>query len=145
MAKEIWKDIENYDGIYQISNFGRVKSLSRQTKSGKYKEIIKKPSLAGRGYYRLALCKNGKPKYYYIHRLVAKAFIPNPNNLPLVNHKDENKLNNNVNNLEWCDSEYNMNYGFCNIKKNISRAIYYCKQNGKNDIAEELEKIIKKI
>lgn len=98
---EIWKDIKGYEGLYQISNFGRVKSLKRMINKRRCEEIIKKPSLGGKGYYRLPLCKNGINKYYFIHRLVADAFIPNPENKPTVDHIDRNKINNYVNNLRW--------------------------------------------
>ena len=101
VMKEIWKDIKNFEGLYQISNLGNVKSLERKIKSRKCEEIIKVPSLAGKGYYRLPLCKNGKIKYYYIHRLVAETFINNTDNKPTVDHIDRNKLNNCVSNLRW--------------------------------------------
>lgn len=101
---EIWKEIENYPN-YQISNLGRVKSFWY----GKEK-ILKNCKDRG-GYLQVLLCKEGKIKHYLIHRLVAQAFIPNPNNLPQVNHKDENPKNNCVENLEWCDSSYNVNFG----------------------------------
>ena len=104
MKKEYWKPVVGYEGHYQVSNFGRVKSI----KFGK--EIILKQHIR-RGYYSVVLSKNGILKRYSVHRLVAEAFIDNTDNLPQVNHKDENKLNNSVDNLEWCDSEYNNNYG----------------------------------
>ena len=107
---EEWKDIKGYEGIYQISNKGRVKSLKFN------KENILIPVKQNRGYLFVNLCKNGKVKKYLIHRLVAEAFLPNPDNSPQVNHKDENKLNNNVENLEWCSNEYNINYGSRNEK-----------------------------
>lgn len=103
--KEIWKDIKNYEGHYQVSNLGRVKSI----KFGK--EIILKQQQCMDGYYYVNLSKNGIAKRYYVHRLVAEAFIDNSDNLPCVNHKDENKQNNVVSNLEWCTHEYNNNYG----------------------------------
>ena len=102
--EEIWKDKKDYEGLYQVSNCGRVKSI----KFGK--EIIMKQHIRGR-YYYVGLSKNGIVKKYSVHRLVAEAFIDNPDNLPQVNHKDENKLNNVVTNLEWCDAKYNTNYG----------------------------------
>ena len=122
--EEIWKDIEGYEGLYQISNMGRVKALK--------KGIIRKPRL-GRGYLYLNLCKNGMKKTFKIHRLVAKAFIPNPQNLKCVNHKDENKLNNVVYNLEWCTFKYNTNYG-TSLKRRAetqTRNIYQYDFNGK--------------
>lgn len=99
--KEIWKDIEGYEGLYQVSNYGNVKSMERTIYKRKCKTIMKTPSLSGKGYLKTSLCKNGKIKYAFIHRLVAQAFIPNPENKPTVDHIDRNKLNNNVNNLRW--------------------------------------------
>ena len=115
---EIWKDIEGYEGLYQISNKGRVKSLGNN-KNRKEKILSCKPN--NKGYLRVNLYKNGKKKHFSVHRLVAIAFIPNPNNLLEVNHKDENKENNHVKNLEWCTSEYNNNYGTHNERSSISR------------------------
>lgn len=112
-SREIWKDIIDYENLYQVSNYGRVKSLRRKVFNGKdfyYKEErILKANTDGR-YLCLTLVKNGRRKSFKIHRLVAEAFIPNPNNYPEVNHKDENKLNNCVNNLEWCSRRYNNIY-----------------------------------
>ena len=114
--KENWKDIEGYQGLYQISDKGRVKSLYFG------KERILKPGNNGQGYLHVILCKNGKMKYYKVHRLVCQTFIPNPNNLPEVNHKDENKENNSVHNLEWCSSKYNINYGTHNQRSAEKRS-----------------------
>lgn len=111
---EVWKDVEGYEGLYQVSNFGRIKSLSRfiNNRKGYYcKEKILKENITLKGYNRITLYKNTHPKSFFVHRLVAQAFIENPNKYFLVNHKDENKLNNCVSNLEWCDSKYNTNYG----------------------------------
>ena len=107
-----------YEGKYQVSNDGKVRSLNYK-RTGKTK--ILKQNTNKDGYKTLLLCKNGKVKAYYIHRLVAQAFIPNPNNYLIVNHKDENPANNHVSNLEWCNHEYNMNYG--TIKDRISEAM----------------------
>lgn len=115
---EIWKDIEGYEGLYQISNWGRVKSLN-YNRTGK--EGILKPIPTNNGYMIIGLYKNRKPNQYSIHRLVAQAFIPNPDNLPQVNHKDEDKSNNCVWNLEWCTAEYNMNYGTRNERSSENR------------------------
>lgn len=98
--KEIWKDIRDYEGIYEISNFGRVKREKKILKSSKN----------SMGYYLVSLSKNGKSKTYSIHRLVAETFIPNPSNFSCVNHKDENKENNKLDNLEWCTYQYNTTY-----------------------------------
>lgn len=123
--EEIFVDIKGYEGLYQISNLGRVKSLERQV-IGKYnsirtlKEFIMKPNIIKKGYLRIHLCKNGKMKHFLIHQLVASHFIPNPNNFKCVNHKDECKTNNCVENLEWCDIEYNNNYGTRNERLSVS-------------------------
>lgn len=116
MKKEIWKCIKGYEGLYQVSNFGRVRSLGRWVKGKNgsirfYRGRILKPGTNTFGYLFVNLFKNNKQKTITIHRLVAEAFIPNTDNLPMINHKDENKQNNNVNNLEWCTSSYNNNYG----------------------------------
>ena len=118
---EIWVDIKDYEGLYQVSNLGRIKTLPRikrnfnintkQLEEIVLPEKIRKPQLTKYGYYRVGLTKSHKQIYYSVHRLVAEAFIPNPENLPQINHKDENKLNNEINNLEWCTSKYNANYG----------------------------------
>lgn len=105
---EIWRDIAGYESLYQVSNKGRIKSLIAHNGT---KERILKPHTIGHGYLNVDLCKNGHLKKNLVHRLVAQAFIENPGNLPQVNHKDENKLNNHADNLEWCTAKYNMNYG----------------------------------
>lgn len=109
--EEIWKDIAGYEGLYEVSNLGRVKSLITNK--------ILKPSFDGKkNYLFVGLYKKGvKTKLINVHRLVAMAFIPNPNNYPQVNHIDENKINNRADNLEWCTIKYNSNYG--NAKKNM--------------------------
>lgn len=137
--EEIWKDIKGYEGLYQVSNLGRVKRLpykrnrinpkSMMMANHHYKERIMKGSISANGYYRVSLSFKDKIAYKHIHRLVAVAFIPNPNNYPCINHKDENRTNNNVNNLEWCTYSYNNNYGEARNKfsesysKNHSRAV----------------------
>ena len=109
---EIWKDIVGYEGFYQVSNLGNVRSLDRidcknHFRSGK----VCKKILTEDGCYKVSLNKDSIEKRFFIHRLVAIHFIDNPNNLECVNHKDENKINNSVKNLEWCTRAYNNNYG----------------------------------
>lgn len=106
--EEIWKDIKGYEGDYQISNLGRVKSRKEQF-GNVPKEIILKPVLTVWGYTRVGLRKNKKAKNYFIHRLVAEAFVPNPYNKIYVNHIDSNKLNNAATNLEWVTAKENSN------------------------------------
>lgn len=121
--EEIYKDIEGYAGLYQISNHGNVKSFHTS------KEKILKPVKDKDGYLFVGLYKQGKhKKHYKVHRLVAKAFIENPDNLPVVNHKDEDKTNNKVDNLEYCTAEYNINYGTRNQR--ISKRVL-CIETGK--------------
>ena len=103
--EEIWKDVVGYEGLYQVSDKGRVKSLWFG------KEKILKPVKDGRGYLLVNFYKNGDMKMCKIHRLVALTFLTNPQNLPEINHRDEDKTNNKVENLEWCDRKYNCNFG----------------------------------
>ena len=105
--KEEWRDIKGFEGKYMVSNLGRVKSLNYR-RTGK--EKIMKGVPDGHGYLQVKLWKDGKDKKYMINRLVAQAFLPNPDNLPEVNHKDEDKTNNCVENLEWCSRLYNNTY-----------------------------------
>lgn len=123
--KEIWKDIKGYEGLYQVSNLGNVKSLNYGRTC---KERILIPCKKPNGYLNVELSKNCICKKFYVHRLVAKAFIENPDNLPQVNHIDENKLNNRVDNLEWCSYEYNNNYGTHNERMLKTRKL----RNSKN-------------
>ena len=113
MIEKIWKPIIGYENLYKINNYGEVLSL----RSNK----ILKPNDNGIGYFIIQLCKNGKRKNYLIHRLVAEHFLDNLNNLPEVNHKDEDKSNNFVNNLEWCKHKYNMNYKQLQKRQQISK------------------------
>lgn len=108
--EEIWKKV-SIDERYSISNYGRV----RNDKTG----YILKTSDDGKGYRRISLYKNGKNKQTFVHRLVAQAFIPNPDNLPFINHKDENPANNFVDNLEWCTVLYNNTYNDSHKKRGL--------------------------
>ena len=120
MSVEIWKPVVGFEGLYEVSNFGRVKSLKRNTATDR----LLKPHNTKK-YLQVCLCKNGVKADKLIHRLVAEAFIPNPDNLPEVNHKDENKLNNAVSNLEWISQIGNLRYGtrFERIGKAKSKAV----------------------
>ena len=114
--EEQWKPIIGYEGLYEVSNFGNVRSLDRIVKrwkgySTKKGKIIIPFYESKKGYYQVTLIKDGKKKHYRVHRLVASAFLENPFNYTDVNHKDENKTNNHVDNLEWCTRKYNNNYG----------------------------------
>ena len=108
---EIWKDVVGYEGLYKVSNKGNVFSVERMVRGKKCGGIILKPRYHRDGYLQVMLCKNGIRKNKLIHRLVLETFVENPNNLPEVNHKDENKTNNDLSNLEWCTSKYNSNHG----------------------------------
>lgn len=118
--EEIWKDIENYERLYQVSNLGRIKRLTtfrtNKLTGGKsiYKEHILKPQINGNEYYYVILCKQSIASKKYIHRLVAETFIDNIYNYPQVNHINGQKKDNNVANLEWCTREYNMNHAYEN-------------------------------
>ena len=125
-SKEEWKAIQGYEGIYEVSNFGNVRSLPRY-KRGNFdsKVFIEGKTIKqvknNRGYYIVQLSKNNKVKNFSVHRLVAEAFIPNPNNFPQVNHKDEDKSNNRVSNLEWMTLKRNINYGTRNKRMALTK------------------------
>lgn len=135
---EIWKDVPNYEGIYQVSNLGNIKSL-KYDRTGE--ERILKTNKDSGGYLKVNLYKNRKPKTYLVHRLVATVFLPNPDNLEEVNHINQIKNDNRVSNLEWCDAKYNCNYGTRNdrmvstrTKKNSYGAEKSVMQLSKNGI-----------
>lgn len=129
MIDEVWCDVPDYEGMYQVSNTGKVKSLSRiiKTSNGKLyhrKENILKPFYEKRGYMRVKLCKNGTEKMFCVHRLVATCFIPNVYNREQVNHIDGNKTNNNASNLEWCTNEQNMKHAWeCGLREHRKRKV----------------------
>ena len=119
---EEWRPIEGYEGLYEVSNTGQVRSLDRYVEYSNgqihlHKGKVLSPAKDPDGYLKVVLNCNRKCKIITVHRLVAKAFIPNLDNLPQINHKDEDKTNNNVDNLEWCDAKYNMNFGTARIRR----------------------------
>jgi len=131
--KEEWKDIPKYEGLYQVSNLGRVRSIDRvvRTKSGKSKNlkgIILSPQYYKNGYRFVTLSKDGNTKGFSIHRMVALSFIPNPENKPEVNHINENKNDNRASNLEWMSVRENRNYG-----TRIERGVAHRDQSGENN------------
>ena len=106
--EEIWKDIKGYEGRYQISNFGRVKSLIYPKEKIMNIYNFRRDGEKGKGYWRVRLIKNSSYKYFFVHRLVAEAFIPNPNNYATVNHINGIKTDNRIDNLEWCSLKENI-------------------------------------
>ena len=141
--KEIWKDIKGYEGFYQVSNLGRVKSLKRVARNNhRVRERILKTYIDKDGYIKCCLCKEGKRKPLMVHRLVAKAFIPNVNNYPVVNHKDEVKDNNKVENLEWCTHKYNVNYGTSNKRKSYKLKGEKNPMYGMNGVKNPVSKMV---
>lgn len=119
--EEVWKQIKGFEGYYEVSNFGNVRSIDRyvyqQGREQLYKGVQISPYKINSGYLCVRLSKGNKKKGYLVHRLVAEAFIQNPQSLPQINHKDENKHNNNIENLEWCTLSYNASYGTLPQKK----------------------------
>lgn len=117
---DVWKPVRDFEGLYEVSNLARIRSVDiceeRISKKGFFfifarKGKVLQPQMSNNGYLCVCLHKNKKRYNSFVHRIVAEAFIPNPDNLPEVNHKDECKTNNNPSNLEWCDHRYNQVYG----------------------------------
>ena len=109
---EEWRPVVGYEGLYEVSSYGRVRSVDRYDNRNCFRKgKVLSPGIKPDGYLTVVLSCNGKCKTINVHRLVAQVFIENPDNLPEVNHKDEDKTNNNVDNLEWCSRKYNVNYG----------------------------------
>lgn len=136
---EEWRDVAGYEQYYQVSNKGRVRSKDRKCRANKngervYKGRIINGHISQYGYIRVVLKVRPKSEMVFLHRLVAQAFIPNKNNLPFVNHKDENPLNNCVENLEWCTKEYNNTYGTAIQRAKITRA-----KSGASTLVEKVD------
>ena len=135
---EVWKTIEGFEGRYEVSNIGRIRSFMTNTGAIRERPLILCQKIDKYGYLVVGLNKNGKKNFRAVHRLVALAFIPNTGNLPQINHKNEDKQDNRVENLEWCTVSYNNNYGthskrISNSMKNnpkISRAVLQCDKDG---------------
>lgn len=122
--QEIWKPVVGYEGLYEVSNLSRIRSLPRNTKNQYKLGTIKKCTILNTGYYYVNLYKNKHSRRCLLHRIVAEAFIPNPSNFPCVNHKDGNKLNNDITNLEWCTYSYNEKHAFdTNLKKSYKKKV----------------------
>lgn len=128
-SEEIWKAVVGYEGLYEVSSYGRVRSLDRIVecvKNGKphtfrVKGVVMKQCQRKDKYMSIVFWIHNKPKTFLIHRLVAEAFISNPDNLPMINHKDEDKTNNHVDNLEWCTSQYNLTYNNLHYRSKANR------------------------
>ena len=147
---EVWKPIKGYEGIYEVSSYGRVRSLehsiSLRNQHGEYvrklsERIIKQKRNRKDGYFNVTLCKRAEHSTAYVHRLVAQAFIPNPDNLPQVNHKDEDKTNNRVDNLEWCSAQYNTNYGTGHERMTEPRRVKVAMVDEQGNIIRKFESI----
>lgn len=123
---EEWKDIKDYEGLYQVSNLGKIKRLRFiNGKTNIKRERIKVQKLRKDGYLEVALYKDGKGKSIQVHRLVAQAFVPNPENKPQVNHIDGNKQNNNIENLEWVSISENALHSARQLRKNVKEIEQY--------------------
>ena len=130
MTHERWRPIRGFPG-YEVSDHGRVKSLARDYHYGSHEDMILYQG-DWRGYKCVTLFRSGKRHHKLVHRLVADAFIPNPDKLPIINHKDETPANNRADNLEWCTYRYNIHYGGCRdkISKSVSRKVIQLTKDG---------------
>lgn len=135
--EEIWKDIKGYEGIYQVSNLGRVFSVRRK--------LIMKPQKSGKGglgYYQVPLTVGGKKYLAFLHKLIAEAFIPNPDNKPHVNHIDGNKKNNELSNLEWCTLKENSKHAYdTGLNRCLKKGEEHYKSKLNADIVREIRRL----
>ena len=144
VLNEIWKDIKGYEGLYQVSNLGNVRTVKHISINSKGHSYTVKPRILKlhtypNGYKDVMLQHQGRHRRYLVHKLVAIAFIPNPNNLPEVNHKDESRDNNCVDNLEWCTRKYNCNYGGCIERQRKAKQGKKLSEEHKHKISEKLK------
>ena len=148
VVEVVRKPIEGYEGYYEVDQFGRVYAVDRTVRVNDNGRVYDK-SLVGKqlkqsmhtqGYKTVALTKDGKTKTHYVHRLVALAFIPNPDNLPMINHKDEDKTNNFVENLEWCTNEYNLKYGTASRRANAKKRGVPHSEEHKKKISDSMKR-----
>ena len=154
LFSEIWKPVKGFEGLYEVSNMGNVRSVDRYVMSGNhgnqyclFKGKPKKSFPDSKGYLRVRLCKNNKAKNYSVHRLAANAFIPNPNNLPCIDHINTIKTDNRVENLRWCSYKENSNNPLT-IEHIISRKnkpVYYIDKQGKKIIFKSISEAARKI
>ena len=138
---ELWKSVEGTDGLYEVSNTGKIRSLNYGN-TGITQELKVSPERLS-GYVKVRIKDlNGNVKVCFLHRLIAKAFIPNPDNLPCVNHKDEDKANNNVCNLEWCTYKYNSNYGTAIERANETKKMRKNRKKFQNVIKSQYDSML---
>lgn len=138
MSKEVWKPIAGYEGSYEVSNLGRIRGIDRVVKRSTYPRFVSGVVLAQltmpNGYKSVCLRLNGKQRRFYVHRLVAGAFLPNPEDFAEVNHLDEDKANNRVENLEWCDRSHNLKHAGGSKRRVKSRMKPVIQQKGDKTI-----------